>query len=639
MLTRSNFLINFWVSFLLLCLIYRITFFIEIFHSSLLKIQYALADLSFGLLDDLALSILLVLPLFLIRGFFLLALKRHQKWLKILREIGKVLLLILFILIAVGFIAQQKIFFILFTGCTYSLFKSAIQHGFTPDKYIYFLSYKNILALSLLVLIFCLLQHASFCRFNKQLKKFLPAFFLIAIFYGFYQIKMKPHSYAYFRILYQNPIGYALSDLLSPSENYFSTRLEKPGKAQMHSVRLIDARFTTYIETPPPQSIKENIPWNVVMVVLESAGLPYVFEAKHYDKIPMPFLQKLASQGMWLNNNYTGGNTSLLGGFSFLTGIYPSPKPDYFEMRSDIKIPSIASWLGEYDSFFVMAGDLNYFFQKGLIKNTGFKNVYDFNTIPSAQKNIYEDCSVNERDAVDFFLTRLQQAKPPFLAVYWSGATHYPYHDYGQPYRISDNVQNSFARYLNGLFLIDQQIKRIYQELQAKNLLDSTILVILGDHGEAFGKHPDGWVHGKSIYQEQIKVPVLFYQPKLFKPEIINRLTSNIDVLPTLFYAMSRPFDVNLLQGEPLQKVHLSRKYVFVYGDENELASIDKNNIKMQISFQFGTCVYFDLNNDPDELNPQKCLQEKQQLALIHFRNYQPEMLNWYQSKLLIEKH
>ena len=51
---------------------------------------------------------------------------------------------------------------------------------------------------------------------------------------------------------------------------------------------------------------------------------------------------------------------------------------------------------------------------------------------------------------------------------------------------------------------IDRQVRRILVHLQRRDLLDDTVVGVIGDHGEGLGQH-DFWAHGLR-YEEQLEV-------------------------------------------------------------------------------------------------------------------------------------
>lgn len=621
---KNNSARSFFIALLLLCLTYRGDFLAQIYHAPIISMGAAFSTLALGLLDDLAAAMGLLMVVLLTQAVFFFGLrKRHAQLLKKLMLPGQVVLGALLVLAAGVAVAQQKIFLTLFTGLSYSLFSNSLIQGFTPDQYVNFMNVEDGVFILAPLIVFIVLQKIQSARWAGILTAFLLSVMLLGLLLGFYALRYN-NNVVYFKILFQNPIHYVL-DSLTPSDNYYTQRLDEPLPGQLHSVRLIDPSFVklTQAASAPPVTHSQT-EFNVVYIILESVGLPYVFDTLDHKAVPMPFLKKLSTQGLWLNNNYSVGNTSVLGVFGLLAGVYPSTLSENFEMQTNIHVPTLAGWLGKrYDSFFVMADVSNYFFQKNIVANTGFKKFYDASAIGG-------ECKTNEIKAVDFFLQKITQAKSPFLAVYWSNATHYPYPDYGAGQRLFGYPADRLTRYYNNLHLVDSQIQRIYDFLAAHQLLTNTILVVVGDHGDGFGRHEDDWFHGRAIYQDQIQVPVLFYQPRLFKPQWVSKVTSSVDILPILFTALDVPWNKNFLQGEPLTGGGEERKYVFIYGNENELAAISADNIKMQISFENAGCKRYDLNQDAFESHVQTCAHDQQEAALIKFRHYQTPMLNEY---------
>ncbi len=164
--------------------------------------------------------------------------------------------------------------------------------------------------------------------------------------------------------------------------------------------------------------------------------------------------------------------------------------------------------------------------------------------------------------AIDFLITRLESAREPFLGIYWSFIPHFPYSDYGPEFRILPGVTKQQA-YYNNLRTLDSQLQRVYEHLVKTGLADRTLLVFVGDHGEAFGQHPHVWAHTFGIYSEMFRVPMLFWQPKLISPQVIKFPTSHVDVVPTLLDILGFPYDESRFQGESVLRGTPRRKYIF----------------------------------------------------------------------------
>ena len=60
---------------------------------------------------------------------------------------------------------------------------------------------------------------------------------------------------------------------------------------------------------------------------------------------------------------------------------------------------------------------------------------------------------------------------------------------------------------------LDEQLGRLLDELERRGVLKSTWLIITSDHGESFGEQPGVFIHGTSLYQPQIHVPLVIVPP------------------------------------------------------------------------------------------------------------------------------
>jgi arylsulfatase A-like enzyme len=60
---------------------------------------------------------------------------------------------------------------------------------------------------------------------------------------------------------------------------------------------------------------------------------------------------------------------------------------------------------------------------------------------------------------------------------------------------------------------LDEQIGVLLDELERQGILERTWLIIAADHGESFGEHPGVFIHGTSLYQTEVHVPLVIVPP------------------------------------------------------------------------------------------------------------------------------
>jgi hypothetical protein len=88
------------------------------------------------------------------------------------------------------------------------------------------------------------------------------------------------------------------------------------------------------------------------------------------------------------------------------------------------------------------------------------------------------------------------------------------------------------AMYDHELLFTDHHVGRLLDGLAASGAAGRTLIVITGDHGEAFGEH-GRLTHGKELWEEIIRVPLVVAGPGI-PARRIPRPTSLIDFFPTL---------------------------------------------------------------------------------------------------------
>ena len=176
--------------------------------------------------------------------------------------------------------------------------------------------------------------------------------------------------------------------------------------------------------------------------------------------------------------------------------------------------------------------------------------------------------------------------------------------------------------YDSGVRQLDTELTRLFGFLKKKELLDKTLLIIVSDHGEAFGEH--GEVdHFLNMYQELLHVPLVIRGPGVARGKRIAAPVSLIDIVPTILRQVDAPLPDTLdgLDLTPLwhegAKGETRRTFDerFLYGEASGgitwsliaeghypiYRSVRRGPYKMVHRDQGDRYELFDLESDPEE--------------------------------------
>ncbi|MFH5834167.1 sulfatase [Halalkalibaculum sp. DA384] len=93
--------------------------------------------------------------------------------------------------------------------------------------------------------------------------------------------------------------------------------------------------------------------------------------------------------------------------------------------------------------------------------------------------------------------------------------------------------QRYVKNYLRVVRGIDDGVGRIMAYLQRENLIENTVVIYAGDQGFFLGEN--GWYDKRFIYEESLRMPLIFHWPKGIKPGSVNKqLVQNLDLAPTI---------------------------------------------------------------------------------------------------------
>lgn len=131
------------------------------------------------------------------------------------------------------------------------------------------------------------------------------------------------------------------------------------------------------------------------------------------------------------------------------------------------------------------------------------------------------------------YLKTVPPGRPVFAWVHLF-APHEPYeahpkHDFGS---------RDVDRYDSEIAFADRTVGRLVEAFRARR--PDAVVMVAADHGEEFGEH-GGRYHGTTVYEEQVRVPLIVSAPGSVSPRRIKETVQTIDLLPTLLAAIDVP--------------------------------------------------------------------------------------------------
>jgi arylsulfatase len=97
------------------------------------------------------------------------------------------------------------------------------------------------------------------------------------------------------------------------------------------------------------------------------------------------------------------------------------------------------------------------------------------------------------------------------------------------------------ARYDREIRSTDRELGRLFDALDARHLLDSTLVVITADHGEALSEDDFFFAHGHSVGLDQVHVPLVIVGPGVRPGVSIHAAVSNMGVFATALEFLDLP--------------------------------------------------------------------------------------------------
>jgi arylsulfatase A-like enzyme len=327
---------------------------------------------------------------------------------------------------------------------------------------------------------------------------------------------------------------------------------------QLASSRLREqTREAVRCESP---SIDVARPTDVILIGIDTLRASHL-GIHGYPRDVSPHIDALAADSLFFRNARSAAPWTLPAFAAVFTGVHPAG----LGIAGASALPATIPLLGEIlcDAGYRTVGVVSHSF---IGIDYGFARGFESWDESNAGGHAY----VSSHRVTDAAISALDEAsadpRPLFLLAHYFDPhfdyVHHPAHPFGKAGPIaseSDNIDElrrmleagemdpaALASIRDGydseIAFTDFHIGRLLAALREAKRYEGALIVLVGDHGEAFGERPDAWLgHTRTLYDEALQVPLLVKLPRNQPADTVPHQVSSVDVLPTILDVLGHP--------------------------------------------------------------------------------------------------
>ncbi|SFG64571.1 LTA synthase family protein [Prevotella sp. KH2C16] len=299
---------------------------------------------------------------------------------------------------------------------------------------------------------------------------------------------------------------------------------------------------------------------NIVLITVESLSADFLARYRNRQGLT-PQLDRLMTESLVFDSLYAAGNRTVRGLEALSLCIPPSAGESIIKRKenrmSGLSVGAVLGGLG-YRCQFLYGGN-SYFDNMGdYFSHNGYE-VIDRSRIANNKITFANIWGVCDEDifskSLEVFDEDARNNKP-FFAQIMTTSNHRPYtypagkiHVNGNP-----NTREAAVKYT------DYAIGKFIREASGKAWFRNTVFVVIADHcASSAGK--------TSLPIDRYHIPCMVYAPSLVNPAYINKVCSQIDVMPTLLSLLQLKYRVHFAGQNILSPGFHPRAFMATYQD------------------------------------------------------------------------
>lgn len=290
------------------------------------------------------------------------------------------------------------------------------------------------------------------------------------------------------------------------------------------------------LHTQKADTVKQK-PYNLVIFLQESLGAEYVGILG--GKPLTPNFDALSKEGMLFTNLYCTGTRSVRGIEAVVTGFLPSPSESVVKLgNSQQGFFTLAEALKRkgYETSFIYGGMSNFDNMASFFNGNGFQDIVDQEDFESdgnkyAFKGTWgysdEDLAVK---ANSYFKAK---GNKPFFSLMFSTSNHEPFE---YPTGRIQPFDKKAATVNNAMKYADFSIGKFFALAKKEAYFKNTIFIVIADHNTR--------TYGKNLVPiNKFHIPAFIMGPNVPKGKVYSKLSSQIDIPPTLLSYLGTSFE------------------------------------------------------------------------------------------------
>ena len=310
-----------------------------------------------------------------------------------------------------------------------------------------------------------------------------------------------------------------------------------------------------------PAKARTPKPYNIMIVLLEGWHPYYVdgLSGNHFGVTPV--FDDIIKNGITFTNAYAVGQRSIFGFAGVFAGAPLVPGLPMFgyglELTSFFRFPGLLAKNGYY-TFFAQTSNRASYRLCSLASYLGCEGSYGNEDMDELLPYLEEAPFGYDYDGLMFSAQKIKERKTKnFMGMAFMGITHAPFaRTLAQFDKYKGNTWDDGFK--NTLYFADWSIGEFLKKAKEDGWFDDTIFVFVADH-------TSGGPGSDSLYNK-FRIPMVLYAPKILKPQKIDYVVSQLDLLPTLY---------NLLKlNEPYTA--LGRDMLYASNPQNRAALVSE---------------------------------------------------------------